>query len=72
MITNEKNGEDESEQQTSPEPSVTIRKQVPSVDTRSNRKSMFEQSTTQTNTHMIERVKFILRFSFSYEIFFFL
>jgi len=54
-ISNEKSHKDESEQQISTEPSVPIRKQVPSVDIRSNRKSMFEQSTTQTNAHAIER-----------------
>ncbi len=56
LISNEKNHPDESEQEISTESSVTIRKRVPSVDSRSNRKSMFEQSATQTNAHAIERV----------------
>lgn len=47
----------ESEPQPSIEP--VIRKQhVPSADARSNRKSMFEQSTIQNAAHVIERVKF--------------
>jgi hypothetical protein len=59
IVSNGKTSQDESEPEPSPppvEPPVTIRKQTPSVDTRSNRKSMFEQPTTQSNTHAIERV----------------
>lgn len=52
MVSNEKDQEIETEQ----EQPVNIRKQVPSVDNRSNRKSMFEQSTTINNTHPAERV----------------
>ncbi len=56
LVSNEKNHQDESQQ----EQSIIIRKQVPSVDNRLNRKSMFEQSTTQANTHAIERVNFFI------------
>jgi hypothetical protein len=59
LVSNEKNYQDESEQQISTEPSVITRKQGPSIDNRSNRKSMFEQSVTQPNTHAIERVNSI-------------
>ena len=48
-VSNETNQQDESEEQ----PSVTIRKQTPSNEIRSNRKSMFEQSSTPP---AIERV----------------
>jgi hypothetical protein len=60
--SNDKSEKDESEQppQSSIEPSVAIRKQVPSADIRSNRKSMFEQPTTQANTHVNERVNTFL------------
>ncbi len=60
-VSNEKIHENESEQQ---EPSITIRKQIPSVDIRSNRKSMFEQPSTQTNTTAIERVNSIISLIF--------
>jgi len=60
-VSNEKIHENESEQQ---ESSITIRKQIPSVDIRSNRKSMFEQPSTQTNTTAIERVNSIISFIF--------
>jgi hypothetical protein len=56
LVSNEKNPQDESEQEISTESSVKVRKRVPSVDSRSNRKSMFEQSATQNNAHVIERV----------------
>jgi hypothetical protein len=55
---------DECEQPTSTEPSIVTRKQVPSVDIRSNRKSMFEQSTAQNNAHAIERVILNVNFRF--------
>ncbi|CAF0996749.1 unnamed protein product [Rotaria sp. Silwood1] len=55
LVSNEKKHQDEFEQQSSIESPVPIRKSMPSADTRSNRKSMFEQTTTQTNTHPIER-----------------
>jgi len=60
-VSNEKLHENESEQQ---EPSITIRKQIPAVDIRSNRKSMFEQPSTQTNTTAIERVNSIISLIF--------
>ncbi|CAF2965812.1 unnamed protein product [Rotaria sp. Silwood2] len=54
-VSNEKKHQDESEQQSTIESPVLIRKPIPSADIRSNRKSMFEQTTTQTNAHAIER-----------------
>ncbi|CAF3907104.1 unnamed protein product [Rotaria sordida] len=54
-VSNEKKYQDESEQHSSIESPILIRKPISSVDIRSNRKSMFEQTTTQTNTHAIER-----------------
>ncbi|CAF1446142.1 unnamed protein product [Adineta steineri] len=54
-VSNEKNHENDSEQQIPMEPTVTTRKQITSTDARSNRKSMFEQSTTLANTNLIER-----------------
>jgi hypothetical protein len=56
LVSNEKSHQVEPEQEIFTESSVTTRKRVPSVDSRSNRKTMFEQSTTPTNTHVIERV----------------
>ncbi len=60
MVSNEKTHQDEAESEVPIEPPVTIRKQGSTVDTRSNRKSMFEQPTTQSNTHPIERVNSLL------------
>jgi hypothetical protein len=54
-VTNEKNHPDESEQHSSMESPVMVRKPMSSVDIRSNRKSMFEQTTAQTNAHLPER-----------------
>ena len=46
------------EQQPPPSEPVIRKQQVPPADIRSNRKSMFEQSTMQNTAHVIERVKF--------------
>lgn len=62
LVSNEKNPHDESKQETPAEPPVIVRKQSSSsVDNRSNRKSMFEQSTTVADTHPVERVNSILQ-----------
>ncbi|UJR14801.1 hypothetical protein I4U23_001788 [Adineta vaga] len=54
-VSNEKSNENESEQQILHEQVPTIRKPTPSGDVRSNRKSMFEQSTNQSSSHILER-----------------
>ncbi|CAF1280605.1 unnamed protein product [Adineta ricciae] len=54
-ISNDKKHENESEQAVLHEPVVTTRKTTPSTDVRLNRKSMFEQPTNQSNSHVLER-----------------
>ncbi|CAF0817574.1 unnamed protein product [Adineta ricciae] len=54
-ISNDKKHENESEQAVLHEPVVITRKTTPSTDVRLNRKSMFEQPTNQSNSHVLER-----------------
>ncbi|CAF5044404.1 unnamed protein product, partial [Rotaria socialis] len=49
------NHPDESDQRSPLQSPVIVRKPISSVDVRSNRKSMFEQSATQMNAHAMER-----------------
>ncbi|CAF2188070.1 unnamed protein product [Rotaria magnacalcarata] len=55
LVSNEKKHPDESDQRSPLQSPVIVRKPISSVDVRSNRKSMFEQSTTQMNAHAMER-----------------
>ncbi|CAF0911855.1 unnamed protein product [Adineta ricciae] len=55
-ISNDKKHENESEQAVLHEPVVITRKTTPSTDVRLNRKSMFEQPTNQSNSHVLERI----------------
>ena len=58
-ISNDKKHENESEQTVLHEPVVATRKTTPSTDVRLNRKSMFEQPTNQSNSHVLERVNIL-------------
>lgn len=57
-IPNEKSSSHNDDEQPPPIEPIIRKQHVPSADIRSNRKSMFEQSSIQNTAHVIERVNF--------------